>query len=67
MSPMEQHHSISAIAQRWSLDEKTVREIFRAEPGVIKIERPDRRSKRSYTTLRIPESVLAAVYRRMRN
>jgi len=67
MNATEQHFSIVEIAGRWGLDPKTVRKIFLNEPGVLKIERPERRTKRGYTTLRVPESVLLAVHRRYRN
>jgi hypothetical protein len=37
-----------------------------AEPGVLMISNPiPTRTKRSYTTLRIPQSVLAGVHKRM--
>lgn len=67
MTTTEQHFSIVQIAGQWGLDPKTVRQIFVNEPGVLKIERPERRSKRGYTTLRVPEFVLLALHRRYRN
>jgi hypothetical protein len=66
MSALERHYRVVEVAELWSIDPKTVREIFRREPGVLKIERPERRSKRAHTTLRIPESVLLAVHKRLR-
>jgi hypothetical protein len=36
---------------------KVVRKIFAAEPGVLKIDRPELRNKRGYCSLYIPESV----------
>lgn len=63
----ERHWSVAEIAKRWNVSPKTVREMFRSEPGVLKIERPERCSKRSYTTLRIPESVLLRVEKRLKN
>ncbi len=56
---MERHYSVKEIAERWSLDESTVRRLFQDEPGVLKIGRSGSRSrKRNYVTLRIPESIV---------
>jgi hypothetical protein len=62
---LEPHYSIKQISASWSLNEDSVREVFRSEPGVLKIERPKGRYKRVYTTLRIPLSILERVHRRM--
>jgi hypothetical protein len=64
-SALERHFSIQEIAEAWGLCENSVRELFKAEPGVIRIERPRSRYKRTYTTLRIPASVVERVHRRM--
>jgi hypothetical protein len=58
------HYTVSATM--WSLSDDAVRKIFEREPGVLVIgdSRPTIR-KRRYTTLRIPEDVLARVHRRM--
>jgi len=62
---LELHYSIQQISEKWGLDEDALREIFREEPGVLKIARPAGRYKRAYTTLRIPLSVLQRAHRRM--
>jgi hypothetical protein len=62
---LELHFSIKEIAELWGLCENSVRELFKEEPGVIRIQRPKSRYKRSYTTIRIPRSVLDRVHRRM--
>lgn len=49
----------------WGLGVDIIRRIFENEPGVIKIVSPERLHKRRYTTLRIPESVLRRVHRRL--
>ena len=61
----EQYFSIQDIATQWSLSPDLVRSLFREEPGVLRIERPARRTKRVYTTLRIPQSVLQRVATRL--
>lgn len=62
---LERHYSIKEIADSWGLCENAVREIFRNEPGVMRIHRPKSRHKRAYTTLRIPQTVLERVHCRM--
>lgn len=62
---LERHYSAKEIAQLWGLCENSVRELFKHEPGVVRIQRPKSRWKRAYTTLRIPKSVLERVHRRM--
>jgi hypothetical protein len=60
------HYSVKEIAGLWSLSDDAVRKIFEKEPGVLAIgdSSPTVR-KRRYTTLRIPEDVLARVHRRL--
>jgi hypothetical protein len=61
-----QHFTVKEISAMWKLSEDAVRKIFEEEPGVLVLaeEKPNRH-KRRYRTLRIPESVLERVYRRM--
>ena len=56
----ERHYSVNEIAKLWSLSPDSVRRLFRRERGVLVIG--DR-----YATLRIPESVLGRVHRRLSN
>ena len=61
----EQHYSVRQTAKMWGLGVDVVRRIFENEDGVVKIFSPERLHKRRYTTLRIPESVLRRVHRRL--
>ena len=63
---LEKHYSVLELAQMWGLSEKTIRRIFNNEPGVVKWGHEEGRFKRGYVTLRIPESVIQRVHRRMR-
>jgi len=63
---LEKHYSASELAQLWGLSEKSIRRIFSSEPGVVKWGHDESRFKRAYMTLRIPESVVQRVHRRMR-
>lgn len=61
----EKHFAPTEIAELWGVSPDLVRDLFRKEPGVLRLERPGTRFKRSYSTLRIPESVLDRVYTRL--
>ncbi len=63
---LEKHYSVCELSQLWGLSEKTIRRIFADEPGVVKLGHEESRFKRGYMTLRIPESVVQRVHRRMR-
>ncbi len=63
MQPMndtatETHYSCMEIAEMWGLSSKSVRNLFRDDPRVLKVAHTGRRRKRDYVTLRIPESVV---------
>ena len=62
----EKHYSVIEISKLWALSQKTVRRIFEREPGVILWGTGESRHKRGYRTLRVPETVLLRVHRRLR-
>ena len=62
---LERHHRPDEIAEMWGLIVKVIRQIFAAEPGVLKVDCPERRNKRGYRTMRIPESVVVRVLKRL--
>jgi hypothetical protein len=62
MSAVEKHWTCKDIATLWKMHPDTVRPMFKDLPGVIKIARPKTRTKRSYVSLRIPESVMQRVH-----
>lgn len=57
----EKHYSVSEVARLWGISTDMVRDIFRKEPGVLNFRRPGTRTKRSYSTIRVPHSVLVRV------
>jgi hypothetical protein len=61
----ERHYTIAQVAGMWNLSSDTVRRLFCNEPGVPKLDNRARRTKRRYRTLRIPQSVLERVHRRL--
>jgi hypothetical protein len=56
------HYTAAELAKLWRLHPTTVMGMFADEPGVLKIGRVNSARKRSYVTLRIPESVAARFY-----
>lgn len=63
---MEKHYSLEQIGELWALSTRTVRKMFENEPGIIVFGNMGSLKKRRYLTLRIPESVLLRVHRRLR-
>jgi len=61
------YYSVKEIADLLNLSQDCVRKLFQAEPGVLVLGDQSSKYKRRYTTLRIPESVLRRVVRRMSN
>ena len=61
----EKHFSPAELGEAWGLSPDTIRNLFRDEPGVLKIGKRERRFRRGYITLRIPQSVLERVHRRL--
>jgi hypothetical protein len=71
-SPLERHYSVTQIAEQWNVSDDTVRKQFFDEPGVLRIGQASRlmggrqkKLKRHYIILRIPESVLMRVQDRL--
>lgn len=63
---VERHYTVQEIGAMWNLTASSISRIFRDEPGVPRIGTPQtRRGRRGHVTLRVPESVLQRVYRRM--
>ncbi len=64
----ERHYSVAEIASMWHLGPDAIRRIFQNEPDVLVLGNGESvRSKRRYTTLRIPQSVVERVHRRLSN
>jgi hypothetical protein len=64
----EQHYRVKDIARMLSVCGPTARELFRNEPGVLKIKKSRSRFgpvKRSYETLLIPAHVFVRVKKRL--
>ena len=62
---LDAHFTVAQIARAWNTSRDTVRRCFQNVPGVIRICRHETKSKRKYTTLRIPARVLRSVHSRL--
>jgi hypothetical protein len=62
----ERHFTVAELASWLNLSYDATLDLFRHEPGVVKIFRPRKRVRR-YTTIRIPQSVAERVYQRLTN
>lgn len=63
---LEKHYSPEDVSMMWNLSSRTVRRLFANEPGIIELGQSDSMRKRRYLTIRIPESVLVRVHRRLK-
>jgi hypothetical protein len=62
ITALEKHYSVSEVAEFWGVSVDLVRSLFRQEPDVLAL---DRTKRGKYITLRIPESVMIRVHRRL--
>lgn len=60
----ERHYSVDELASIWGVSDDFVRRLFLHEPGVVLFFK-HRPGKRTYRTVRIPESVAQRVHRRL--
>jgi hypothetical protein len=58
----EKHYSLRELSELWGYSVDTLSKIFSDDPDVLKLGSPERRFKRAYISLRIPESVAQRVY-----
>lgn len=62
----ERHYTVAEISTMWNLSPDAVRRLFEDEPGVLVFGHTGAAGgRRRYTTLRIPESVVERVHRRL--
>ena len=63
----ERHYAVAQIAELWNFDPDVIRKLFERESGVFALRDHGSRTKRRYTTLRIPQSMVERVHRRLCN
>jgi len=66
MAALERHFSVQEVAEMWNLSPSAVRSLFRDRSDVLRIGHGESRFRRSYLTLRIPESTLQRVHSELR-
>jgi len=62
---LEFHFTVHEVGKSLQLSPDKVTELFRDEPGVVKVGRPGTRTRRARYTLRIPQSVITRVLKRI--
>ena len=62
---LEKHYTVAELEAAWQISQKTLRQWFRDVPGVIRYgsDKLKKGRKRTYVSLRVPESVARRVYR----
>jgi hypothetical protein len=65
MLALERHYAPNELAELWGISGKVIREIFKNEQGVLRIDRPEQRNKRGYCSMRIPESIAIRMHRQL--
>jgi hypothetical protein len=58
------HLTPEALGEAWGVSAQTIRNIFADEPGVLRIGQK-KNGRRGYVSLRIPESVVERVHKRL--
>jgi hypothetical protein len=59
---LQKHYSAAEVAEVWGVSVDLIRQVFRQEPDVLAL---DTTKRGKYITLRIPESVMIRVHRRL--
>jgi hypothetical protein len=62
---VERHYAPSEVADLWKFNVETIRRLFQDEPGVMMLQAPVKKGRRPYKTIRIPQSVLERVHKRL--
>jgi hypothetical protein len=60
------HYTVQELATEWGVSEDTIRKMFEDEPGILRHGKSvNRRGKRRYLSIRIPEEVAQRVHQRL--
>jgi hypothetical protein len=62
---VERHYAPYEVAELWHFNVETIRRLFQDEPGVVVLQSPVKRGRRGYKTIRIPQSILERVHKRL--
>ena len=64
-APAERHYRPSEVAELWKFNVETIRRLFQDELGILVLQSPVKKGRRRYKTIRIPQSVLERVHKRL--
>ncbi len=62
---LERHYSRNEVAELWGVSPQTVTRLVADEPGVAFLGHGETRKKRAYQPMRIPESAVIRVHRKL--
>jgi hypothetical protein len=64
---LERHYTLAELAAHWHMSIRTLRDWFSNEPGVVRYGsgKLGKGKKRTYISIRVPESVAKRVYQKM--
>ncbi len=62
---VEHRHTIPEIVEAGHLSRATVRSLFADVPGVLRIIRPETRTKRAYESIRVPARIVRSVHEQL--
>jgi hypothetical protein len=62
---VERQNTIPEIAGAWHLSRAKVRSLFTDVPGVLRITRPETRTKRTYESIRVPARIVRSVHQQL--
>jgi hypothetical protein len=64
---LERHYTLPELSSHWHMSIRTLRDWFADEPGVVRYgtEKLSKGKKRTYVSVRVPESIAKRVYSRM--
>ena len=61
----ERHYMPDELAELWGVSPQTIRNVFKEEPGVLRLPSSKAaKGKRSYISMKIPESVAERVHKK---
>jgi hypothetical protein len=62
----QNYYTIAEVASHLKLSYNTVKRLVADDPDVLRLDRPETRSKRGYTTRRIPQAAYHRLIERLR-
>jgi hypothetical protein len=62
---VEHHYTSPEIAGAWHLSRAKARSLFADVSGILRISRPETRTKRAYESIRVPARIVCSVHEQL--